>query len=132
MENAVPPASTTGYVACACCGVDIIGVSGAKCDGCREGDGDGQGCDTANTWHCFTGHCDGSGCTYPGECEENNDTFRDYHAFDRVKIVDSSPTAPGLSGTVTVGRPEGGEVVVKPDGWKLTTDISAVFLTPDE
>lgn len=58
---------------CACCGIDMIGEPGDVCDGCLFGtrDGSGNGCNRAITWHCFTGHCDGSGCTYEGECEQD-------------------------------------------------------------
>lgn len=76
--DAVRLTTTPGYIACACCGQDIIGIPGDKCDGCRNGDGEGagEGCDPATTWHCFTAHCDGTGCTYPGECEETEEDNR--------------------------------------------------------
>lgn len=68
--NATLP--TTGYVDCACCGITIIGHQGSNCDACLVA------CQSEPTaaegnWHCFTGHCDGSGCTYPGECEDDDD-----------------------------------------------------------
>lgn len=50
---------------CLCCGVPTYDACG-KCVSCESGE-----CDPADTWHCFTGHCDGSGCSYPGECETN-------------------------------------------------------------
>jgi hypothetical protein len=50
---------------CPCCGLPVYGKgSDELCTGCYNG------CDPAVTWHCYTGYCDGSGCTYPGECEE--------------------------------------------------------------
>ncbi|MFJ2115141.1 hypothetical protein ACIOEX_25140 [Streptomyces sp. NPDC087850] len=120
-----------GYAPCLCCGQDV--VSRWLCEGCtHDYPGDEDECDKKTAWHCFTGHCDGSGCGYPGECEESDDTFREYYAFDRVKITEESHTAPGLKGTVTVGRPEGGEVIVKPDVWDRTIELSPVYLTPDK
>lgn len=76
--DAVRLTTTPGYIACACCGQDIIGIPGDKCDGCRNGDGEGagEGCDLATAWHCYTAHCDGTGCTYPGECEETEEDNR--------------------------------------------------------
>ncbi|MCC3766470.1 hypothetical protein [Streptomyces sp. UNOC14_S4] len=116
---------------CLCCGQDVMSVW--LCDGCtHDYPGDEDECNRSTSWHCFTGHCDGSGCTYPGECEETDDTFREYYAFDRVKISDDSHTAPGLSGTVTVGRSEGGVVIVKPDGWEHTIELIPIYLSPDE
>ncbi|MEU2111534.1 hypothetical protein [Streptomyces sp. NPDC019507] len=47
---------------CECCGMHIMNAH--ECETCREGD-----CDPAESWHCFTNHCDGSGCTFEGECE---------------------------------------------------------------
>lgn len=59
-----------GYRACDCCGTTGIGPLDGEpytCEGC---DPDTENpCDPAETWHCFTGYCDGSGCTYEGECE---------------------------------------------------------------
>lgn len=123
---------TTGYVDCSCCGVTIIGAPGANCDGCKDGDGTGDGCDPAGTWHCFTGHCDGSGCTYPGECHETSETFRDYYAWDRVTVSGDAWTAQGLTGTVTAGQMDSGEVCVKPDGWTRTVNLSPVYVSPVE
>jgi hypothetical protein len=51
-------------VNCACCGYPIMGLAGDACRSCGDDEHD-----PAETWHCHTGHCDGSGCTYPGECE---------------------------------------------------------------
>jgi hypothetical protein len=114
--------------------MDIVGVAGDKCDGCKNGDGEGagEGCDMATTWHCFTAHCDGSGCTYPGECEETDETFREYYAFDRVKISENSHTAAGLEGVVTAGQMDTGEVCVKPDGWDHTINLSPIYVSPVE
>lgn len=69
--GAVAYGAPVGYVACACCSLEMIGRPGERCEGCRggSGDGSGEGCDAATAWHCFTAHCDGSGCSYPGECE---------------------------------------------------------------
>lgn len=67
MPDAAPP--DAGYVECACCGVVIVGRPGdvcAACAPCREA---GEPVPAGDNWHCFTGHCEGSGCTYPGECE---------------------------------------------------------------
>lgn len=47
---------------CPCCGQPVYGPSGV-CDTCAND------CDPSTSWHCFTGHCDGSGCTFLGECE---------------------------------------------------------------
>ncbi|MEU1309182.1 hypothetical protein ABZ419_09835 [Streptomyces cinnamoneus] len=47
---------------CECCGMPSMNAR--ECESCRNED-----CDPANSWHCFTGHCDGSGCTFEGECE---------------------------------------------------------------
>lgn len=132
--SATPPEVSSGYVDCACCSITVIGVKGSKCDGCKDGDGEGAGygCDMATTWHCFTFHCDGSGCTYPGECEETDETFRDYYAFDRVKVSESITSREGVEGTVTVGRMDDGRVCVKIDGWETTVNLSPVYLTPME
>jgi hypothetical protein len=70
--TATPP---QGYTPCVCCGLDII--SAWLCEHCHpetrecpgpDCTGDDE-CDRSSTWHCFTGHCDGSGCAYEGECE---------------------------------------------------------------
>ena len=69
--TAAPP---SGYVECACCGSVIIGAW--LCGGCHPEDRacpgaencTGEDCDMSVTYHCVTGHCDGSGCTYPSEC----------------------------------------------------------------
>jgi len=57
-----------GMRACDCCGdysnFGPLDDSEFKCSTCEETD-----CDPAQTWHCFTGHCDGSGCSFHGECE---------------------------------------------------------------
>lgn len=60
-----------GYVECACCGITVIGYPGARCNACLVACGAGPVA-TEGNWHCFTGHCDGSGCTYPGECESDD------------------------------------------------------------
>lgn len=56
-----------GLRACDCCGdYSCIGPFDDeffKCSTCEDTD-----CDPAQTWHCFTGYCDGSGCSYNGEC----------------------------------------------------------------
>lgn len=118
-------------VECACCSAVIMGTSGDKCDGCKDGDGTGEGCNPADTWHCFTGHCDGSGCTYPGECEEDEDTFRDYHVGDRVKISENWGGSSDLFGMVEAVL-DIGEVAVKPDGLPAVFNISPIYLTPAE
>ncbi|MFJ2814376.1 hypothetical protein [Streptomyces sp. NPDC087294] len=51
---------------CECCGMHIMNAH--ECESCRWED-----CDPANSWHCFTGYCDGSGCTFEGECEPNRE-----------------------------------------------------------
>ncbi|WP_409238390.1 hypothetical protein [Streptomyces sp. PA5.6] len=120
-----------GAAACLCCGQDVVGRW--LCEGCtHDYPGDEDECNAKTAWHCFTGHCDGSGCTYPGECEEDDGTFREYYAFDRVKIVEESHTAPGLGGTVTVGQASSGEVIVKPDGWNHTVNLSPIYVEPTE
>lgn len=51
---------------CSCCGTTVTGPlddSYYECEGCEDG------CDPAVTDHCFTGHCDGTGCGYYGACE---------------------------------------------------------------
>jgi len=53
-----------GSHACDCCGIEVVGRR--QCRECRENP---EACDPAVTWHCFTDHCDGSGCTFEGECE---------------------------------------------------------------
>lgn len=47
---------------CSCCGQHTYDAR-ELCDACANG------CDPSESWHCFTGHCEGSGCTYLGECE---------------------------------------------------------------
>lgn len=67
---------------CPCCSQPVYTKSeyvGRVCDGCSFEDG----CDPAETWHCSSSYCDGSGCTYPGECEENNQHARD--ELDRTR-----------------------------------------------
>jgi hypothetical protein len=60
----------SGYRYCTCCGMTIIADLEATVVHCDDCDGSyGDTCDPANTYHCFTGYCDGSGCTYAGECE---------------------------------------------------------------
>lgn len=56
---------------CPCCGqVVYTDDTTHLCAGCHAHHfGDEPECYPGNTWHCFTGHCDGSGCTYMGECE---------------------------------------------------------------
>ncbi|MBT2544492.1 hypothetical protein J7E99_28285 [Streptomyces sp. ISL-44] len=51
---------------CECCGMHIMNAR--ECEACRNED-----CDPANSWHCFTGHCDGSGCAFEGECEPSHE-----------------------------------------------------------
>ncbi|MEU3265099.1 hypothetical protein [Streptomyces bacillaris] len=48
---------------CDCCGNAVYGRR--YCEGCNR-DGD---CDNSQAAHCFTGHCDGTGCSFEGECE---------------------------------------------------------------
>jgi hypothetical protein len=51
---------------CPCCGQPVYSSDqDERCWGCHPL----AECDPEQSWHCFTGHCDGSGCTYPGECE---------------------------------------------------------------
>ncbi|MEU7148464.1 hypothetical protein AB0B15_10560 [Streptomyces sp. NPDC045456] len=57
-----------GYHNCDCCGIQVI--DRRQCRECRENPGT---CDPAVTWHCFTNYCDGSGCTFEGECEPNHE-----------------------------------------------------------
>jgi hypothetical protein len=55
-----------GYRYCDCCGVTDIGPlddDPFNCGGCENGE-----CNPAETQHCFTGYCDGSACSYNGEC----------------------------------------------------------------
>jgi hypothetical protein len=55
-----------GHRNCDCCGSFEFGPlddSYFKCSTCEDTD-----CDPAQTWHCFTGYCDGSGCGYHGAC----------------------------------------------------------------
>lgn len=59
----------SGYVPCSCCGQETIGEFGDVCDGCQPCKAAGEPQPSADNWHCFTGYCDGTGCTYPGECE---------------------------------------------------------------
>lgn len=81
-------------------------------------------------WHCFTAHCDGTGCTYPGECQEKDDTFRDYHVGGRVRISeDWGGSSPHDSSTVE-GVLESGEIAVRIDGLPAVWNISPIFLTP--
>ncbi|MFF4244320.1 hypothetical protein ACFYY2_07570 [Streptomyces sp. NPDC001822] len=51
---------------CECCGMHIMNAH--ECESCRNED-----CDPANSWHCFTGYCDGSDCAFEGECEPNHE-----------------------------------------------------------
>ncbi|MGW3336191.1 hypothetical protein ACWDCL_01755 [Streptomyces sp. NPDC001009] len=51
---------------CECCGMHIMNAH--ECEACRLED-----CDPANSWHCFTGYCDGSGCAFEGECEPTHE-----------------------------------------------------------
>ncbi|MFE0771984.1 hypothetical protein [Streptomyces sp. NPDC058861] len=51
---------------CECCGMHIMNAH--ECEACRNED-----CDPANSWHCFTGYCSGSGCSFEGECEPNHE-----------------------------------------------------------
>lgn len=55
-----------GHRNCDCCGSFEFGPlddSYFKCSDCVD-----TNCDPAQTWHCFTGDCDGSGCGYYGAC----------------------------------------------------------------
>lgn len=55
-----------GYRCCDCCGDSGIGPlddEPYKCTVCED-----TNCDPAQTWHCFDGYCDGSGCSFHGEC----------------------------------------------------------------
>ncbi|MFF9649716.1 hypothetical protein [Streptomyces sp. NPDC014622] len=55
-----------GFRNCDCCGDSTFGPFDDeffKCSSCEDTD-----CDPAETCHCFTGYCDGSGCSYHGEC----------------------------------------------------------------
>lgn len=53
---------------CECCGVQTLNIR--KCDPCIDAEVAGVVCNPYVTWHCFTAYCDGSGCSYAGECEE--------------------------------------------------------------
>ncbi|MGI5530171.1 hypothetical protein ACQEVX_23115 [Streptomyces syringium] len=54
-----------GYHDCDCCGQTIIDAR--YCDGCPRDEW--EACNPAESNHCFTQHCDGTGCTFEGECE---------------------------------------------------------------
>jgi hypothetical protein len=89
-----------GMRACDCCGDLTFGPFDDeyfKCSPCEDTE-----CDPAHTNHCFTGHCDGSGCGYYGAC-----SLRwDYEA----EFVYEPEDRPGLkveiaaAGGGTVGR----------------------------
>ncbi|MCX5237240.1 hypothetical protein OG824_18740 [Streptomyces prunicolor] len=64
---------------CECCGVHIMNAR--ECDTCQDGE-----CDPAESWHCFTGHCDGSGCTFEGECEPAHEVRVWHEAGDLVGL----------------------------------------------
>ncbi|SNS50142.1 hypothetical protein [Actinacidiphila glaucinigra] len=51
---------------CECCGMHVMNQR--ECDTCQESE-----CDPAESWHCFTGYCDGTGCTFEGECEPTHE-----------------------------------------------------------
>jgi hypothetical protein len=70
-----------GYVECACCGVTMMGLPADRCEDCRKACIDGEPVATSENWHCFTAHCDGSGCSYPGECEDAPDLYADTEAW---------------------------------------------------
>ncbi|MET9642529.1 hypothetical protein [Streptomyces syringium] len=54
-----------GYHDCDCCSRTILGAR--YCEGCPRDEW--EACDPANSNHCFTDHCDGTGCSFAGECE---------------------------------------------------------------
>ncbi|WKU46762.1 hypothetical protein Q3V23_23355 [Streptomyces sp. VNUA116] len=58
-----------GYHDCDCCGRTIIDAR--YCDGCPRDAW--EACNPAESNHCFTDHCDGTGCTFEGECEPNHE-----------------------------------------------------------
>lgn len=62
----ITPVTRSGIVDCACCGQHIMTSDMAKpayCGGCSP---DGE-CDSAESWHCATGECDGTGCDENGQ-----------------------------------------------------------------
>src|SRR5690606_19383879 len=102
---------TAGYVECRCCGVPMVGAPGDTCDACHTDgsacDGercDHSACDSSRAWHCFTGHCDGSGCEYPGECEGKSRYVRPDEITPGMLIyLAGTSTTP--SRVVAVGEP---------------------------
>jgi hypothetical protein len=63
---------------CGCCGKPTYAV--ANCSGCDDD------CDPVETWHCFTGHCDGSGCSYSGECQGLPHPVRSIHPMIYIPV----------------------------------------------
>ncbi|MFF3416790.1 hypothetical protein ACFYW9_19135 [Streptomyces sp. NPDC002698] len=93
-----------GYRNCDCCGVSDIGPlddEPFKCDGCENDE-----CNPAETQHCFTGYCDGSGCGYHGACHLR----WDYEA----EFVYEPEDRPGLK--VEIAKAGGGGVGESYDG----------------
>ncbi|WP_282703731.1 hypothetical protein [Streptomyces sp. CC219B] len=84
---------------CECCGMHIMNAH--ECESCRNED-----CDPANSWHCFTGYCDGSGCAFEGECEPNHEVRVWRENGDLVGLWEVEAQA---SGRVLVTQREGYE-----------------------
>ncbi|MGA5019267.1 hypothetical protein ACPCAA_17845 [Streptomyces griseoincarnatus] len=88
-----------GAYDCECCGVHIMNAR--ECDTCREGD-----CDPAESWHCFTSYCDGSECTFEGECEPTHEVRVWHEGGDLVGLWEVEPVK---GGTFLVTQREGYE-----------------------
>jgi hypothetical protein len=89
---------------CDCCGTSDVGPlddDEFKCSTCVDTE-----CDPAQTWHCFTGYCDGSGCSYYGECHLR----WDYEA----EFIYEPEDRPGLK--VEIAKVGGGGVGESYDG----------------
>ncbi|MGW2539665.1 hypothetical protein ACWC5I_02015 [Kitasatospora sp. NPDC001574] len=98
-----------GDHACDCCGIEVTGRR--QCEECRENPGR---CDPALTWHCFTDHCDGPGCTFSGECEPDHEVrvwredgvlvglwVAELKAEGKVLVTQREGYEPGASSTFT-------------------------------
>ncbi|MFI1655637.1 hypothetical protein ACH4ZU_12120 [Streptomyces sp. NPDC020472] len=84
---------------CECCGKPIMNAH--ECQSCRDFE-----CDPAETWHCFTNYCDGSGCTFESECEPNHEVRVWRENGDLVGLWEVEPQA---TGRVLVTQREGCE-----------------------
>ncbi|MER5632147.1 hypothetical protein [Streptomyces nitrosporeus] len=54
---------------CDCCGLGVVGRR--YCEGCPRDEW--EPCDPAKSSHCFTGYCDGTECSFEGECESEHE-----------------------------------------------------------